>query len=99
MNEFKSNFFTSFCPLCSSSNEKHEDTQAHALICEVLKRGMSTVQLQALNSVSYNNIFSNVEAQYEVTKVFEIIILKREALRSPSQHPAYPGFSTGPDSG
>ena len=99
VNEFKSNFFTSFCPLCSSSNKKHEDTQAHALICEVLKRGMSTVQLQALNSVSYNDIFSNVEAQYEVTKVFEIIILMREALRSPSQHPAYPGFSTGPDSG
>ena len=60
---------------------------------------MTVLQLQTLNSVTYNDIFSTVEAQYNVTKVFEMIILMRETLRAPSQHPAYPGNSTGPDGG
>ena len=99
VNEFKSNFFTSYCPLCSNSDHKYEDTQTHALICEAVQREMSTSQMQALKSVAYNDLFSNVEAQHNITKVFEIIILKREALRTPHQHPAYPGYSTGPDGG
>ena len=31
------------------------------------------------------------------TKVFEMIVLKREALRSLPQYPSYKGYSTGPD--
>ena len=99
VNEFKSNFFTSYCPLCSKSNHKYEDTQSHALICEALKKEMTISQKQVLNTVTYNDIFSSVEAQFNITKVFEMIILKREALRAASQHPAYPGNSTGPDGG
>ena len=60
---------------------------------------MTVLQLQTLNSVTYNDIFSTVEAQYNVTKVFEMIILMREASRAPSQNPAYLGNSTGPDGG
>jgi hypothetical protein len=69
VNKFKSNFFTSYCPLCSKSNHKYEDTQAHALICEALKKEMTISQIQVLNTVTYNDIFSSVEAQFNVTKV------------------------------
>ena len=56
---------------------------------------MSSLQLQELNSVSYNDIFSDSEAQFKITKVFEGIIHIREVLRTP----AYPGQNTGPDGG
>jgi hypothetical protein len=99
VNEFKSNFFTSYCPFCSKSNHIYEDTQFHALFCEAIKKELTISQLQAFNSVTYNDIFSTVEAQLNITKVFEMIISKREALRKSTQHPAYPGNSTGPDGG
>ena len=99
VNEFKSNFFTSYCPFCSKSNHIYEDTQFHALFCEAIKKELTITQLQAFNSVTYNDIFSTVEAQLNITKVFEMIISKREALRKSTQHPAYPGNSTGPDGG
>ena len=95
VNEFESNFYASYCPFCSKPGFKPEDSQVHALCCEIVRKEMSSLQLQELNSVSYNDIFSDSEAQFKITKVFEVIIHIREVLRTP----AYPGQNTGPDGG
>ena len=60
---------------------------------------MINPHLQEFNSVTYNDIFSDSEAQYRITKVFEVIIEIRELLWTPPHQPAYPGMSTGPDGG
>ena len=99
VNEFKSNFYISYCPLCSKSTHIHEDTQSHALVCNALTHSITNSQLQQLNSVSYNDLFGDTEAQYKITSVFEFIIEIRELLRTPSHQPAYPDTSTGPDGG
>ena len=41
--------------------------------------------------MSYNDIFSDSEAQFKITKVFEIIIHIQDVLGTP----AYPGQNTG----
>ena len=99
VNEFKSNFYTSYCPFCSKVTHTHEDSQSHALACITIKKKMTNSQLQELSSVTYNDIFSDLEAQHRITKVFEFIIQIRELLRTPPHQPAYPGLSTGPYSG
>ena len=56
VNEFKANFFTSCCPLCSNS-----DTQEHALHCIKIRDLLTQEQVSSLSSVSYIDIFSDTE--------------------------------------
>jgi hypothetical protein len=91
VNEFKANFFTSCCPLCSNS-----DTQEHALHCIKIRDLLTQEQVSSLSSVSYSDIFSDMEKQYKITLLFECIIQTREKLRAPPSAPAYPGYNTGP---
>ena len=62
------------------------------ILKSIVRKQMSSLQLQELNSVSYNDIFSDSEAQLK-KKVFEVIILIWEVLGTP----AYPGQNTGAD--
>ena len=53
-------------------------------------------QIALLNSVTYSDIFSDIEKQYKTTQAFELIIQTREKLKAPPYVPAYPGLSRGP---
>ena len=79
VNEFKSNFFTSSCPVCKINS----DTQQHALLCTELKKYIKKEDLVSLSGVVYTDIFSDTEKQLQVTLVFHIIIQTRERLRAP----------------
>ena len=92
VNEFKSNFFTSSCPVCKTNS----DTQQHALLCGEIKKYMKKEDLVKLSAVAYTDIFSDTKKQLQVTQVFNMIIQTRERLRTPPLNPAYPGLSTGP---
>ena len=71
------------------------DTQKHALSCHTIVDNKNKELLPAINSGKYNDIFSDVQSQDDVTKVYQNIIQVREKLREHSLHPAYPGNSTG----
>ena len=55
--------------------------------------------IQLLDSVNYNDIFGDIDAQLKITKAFDIIIMTRERLRTPPVDSAYPGKCTGPGGG
>ena len=95
VNEFKSNFFTSSCPVCNINS----DTQQHALLCTELKNYIKKEDLVSLSGVVYTDIFSDTLKQLKVTQVFDMIIQTRVRLRTPPTNPAYPGQCTGPADG
>ena len=78
VNEFKSNFYASICPLCNSNS----DSQEHALNCSYIRNIFTTEQNASLNTVSYSDVLSDTENQFQVTQVFELIIQTREKFRS-----------------
>ena len=92
VNEFKANFYTSTCQFC----KLHLDTQEHALSCNMFRKHMKKEHLQVLDSVTYNDLFSDSSSQLTITKVFLTIINTRELLRTPTMTQAYPGHRTGP---
>ena len=92
VNEFKANFFPSTCPLCCLNS----DTQEHAIVCLSMRNLIAHEHVALLNSVTYCDIFSDIEKQFKITQAFELIIRTREKLRAPPSVPAYPGLSTGP---
>ena len=89
VNEFKSNFFTSTCPVCKSS----PDTQEHAIHCSSLKRHISPDNINLFDGVNYSDLFSTIDSQLRVTQLFEIIIKTRKQLRAP---PSLPRPHSGP---
>ena len=59
---------------------KYQDSQEHALTCEVIKANLSQTQCALLNDTYYAQLFGNVEDQEKVTRIFQIILLLREKL-------------------
>ena len=92
VNEFKANFFTSTCSLCYLNS----DTQEHATVCLSMRNLIAHEHVALLNSVTYSDIFSDIQKHFKVTQVFELMIQTREKLRAPPSIPAYTGMSTGP---
>ena len=62
-------------PIPSSLNS---DTQEHALICLSMRNLITNDQVDMLKSVTYYDIFSDIEKQYKITLAFELIIQTRE---------------------
>ena len=89
-NEFKANIFISLCMFCKI----YLDTQDHALPFNTIKTQMNKELLSPLNSVKYNDMYSDVKSQRKITRMFQSFIHMREQLRAPSLDPAYPGQST-----
>ena len=69
--------------------------QGHSKVRDIQHYGLKYPKpyLSSLSSVSYSDIFSDMEKQYKITQLFECIIQTREKLRA---LPAYPGYNTGP---
>ena len=97
VNSFTDNFHTWYgkeppCRLC----KKYRDSQEHALVCDVIAKELTENQLQILNGTKYSDIFGTVEEQEGITKMYQIILLIRDKILSPSQ--GLPGQdNTGPD--
>ena len=92
VNKFKVNFYTYSCQFC----KLHLDTQEHALSCKMFRSHMKKEYLQGLDSVTYNDLFSDASSQHNITRVFTAIINTRELLRAPPLNQAYLGHRTGP---
>ena len=65
------------CPICGKS----EDTQEHALTCEKITLQLDKDQLQLQSAQSYNDLFSTIDKQVEITKTYRNIIEIRQQLR------------------
>ena len=87
--------FASTCPVCKIS----QDTQEHALICLETRQLIKQEHIPLLNSVKYNDLFSDIDSQLRITQAFDIIIKTREHLRISPVDSAYPGQNTGPGGG
>ena len=72
VNTFSDNFHSlygkdPFCRLCM----KFRDSQKHALVCDVMKKELTQKELEDLNKTDYFHLFSNIEAQHNITKNFK----------------------------
>ena len=95
VNEFKSNFITSYCAVCKINS----DTQQHAHLCTKVNNYIKKEDLVSLNGVAYTDIFSDTLKKVKVTQVFDMIIQTRVRLRTPPTNPANLGQCTGPADG
>ena len=76
---FKDNFKTlhkdNLCPLCGS----HIDSQEFAFACVNVTQELS----QSEKEVSYKDLFGSLDAQVEITKLFQKVLRLRENQESP----------------
>ena len=98
VNTFRDNFHTMYgkepaCRLCF----RYQDSQEHALTCEVIKANLSQAQCALLNDTDYAQLFGNVEDQEKVTRMFQIIVSLREKLLTIPHIQGLPGLdNSGP---
>ena len=71
------------------------DSQENLLSCKRLRKELNSQQENKLNSVSYNQIFGNVQEQQETGKVFQMMLKIRDRLLRKDQEPAHLGNYTG----
>ena len=93
--DIKANFHTMYsdddiCPLCLNDR----DTQQHLLKCPILISNLSVKEKEKLKSVQYSHIYSDINEQYCVTKIFQSILKIREKLLAAG---SLPGPHTGPN--
>ena len=91
VNEFKSNFYTSICPVCKSN----PDTQEHAIVCPSLKQHIKQEHISLFDGVNYSDLYSTVDSQLKLTRLFEIIIKTRIQLRTSTSLPRHHSRPSG----
>jgi hypothetical protein len=90
---FKNGHQPSMCPLCKT----HQDSQEHALSCEVIAQKLAPNFQDTLSGINYGDIFLDVEKQYQITVLFQEIIQLRKRLLAPRNSTAAdPGTNSGP---
>ena len=82
MVDVKANFKTKYndlnCPLCSSAS----DDQPHLLKCKVLKNKMKSKEA-AIGYVEYEDLFSNINKQKEITNLFtELLKIRNQEINT-----------------
>ena len=96
---FRDNFHKMYqdkrCQIC----KLELDQQEHALTCLPIQHHMNHEDISMLKEVSYQDIFGNIHAQLQITKLYQTIIrIKRRLLKSmdlPSVAPS--GTNSGPN--
>ena len=68
----------------------------HILKCDTLVTNLSDKQNNELVEVKYQDIFGSTDEQFKVTKLFQVLLRKREMLLEKGQEPAYHGNNSGP---
>ena len=64
------------CPLC----KVHQDTQEHALTCEVIALKLALNVKKMICEVKYEDIFGDLENQQKIAAVYQEIIRIRKRL-------------------
>ena len=64
-------------PVCILCN-RFQDSQEHALRCNVSKEKLSESELSRLRKTFYGQLFGNIEAQENISKMYQIIIAVRD---------------------
>jgi hypothetical protein len=96
---FRDNFHKMYqdkrCQIC----KLELDQQEHALTCLPIQHHMNHEDISMLKEVSYQNIFGNIHAQLQITKLYLTIIrIKRRLLKSMDlPRAAPPGTNSGPN--
>ena len=99
VNTFRDNFHTWYgkeppCRLCLS----YQDSQEHALVCEVIKKELKQNEIEILKKSYYTQIYGNIEDQLNITRMYQLIISIRERLLASPQRQGLPGLdNSGPD--
>ena len=77
-NNFKDNFHNNqqenTCPLCKLG----PDSQMHALTCNIIAEHLNQQEKNAIQSITYENIFGDVNAQLKKTNIYQTIIRKKK---------------------
>ena len=91
-NEYRANFSHKYsnlrCPMC----DFEEDSQLHALSCETVKQHLDRTDKETIKSVLYSDIFSCLDKQLVVTRLFQKLIsirqniLKNQLQSNPAHH-------------
>ena len=98
MRNIKNNFHTYYnnkidCPF---KYFEQVDSQEHILKCDTLVTSLSDKQKNELVGVKCQDIFGSTDEQFKVTKLFQVLLRKRERLLVKDQGPAYHGNNSGP---
>ena len=93
-NEYRANFSHKYsnlrCPMC----DFEEDSQLHALSCETVKQHLDSTDKESIKSVLYSDIFSCLDKQLVVTRLFQkLISIRQNILKNQHQsNPAHHGL-------
>ena len=99
VNTFRDNFHTWYgkeppCRLCLC----YQDSQEHALVCEVIRKELKQNEIELLNKSYYSQVYGNIEDQLNITRMYQLIISIRERLLASPQRQGLPGLhNSGPD--
>ena len=82
----------STCTLCKSG----PDSQEHALTCKTIAQYLSQAEKEVIESIRYEDIYGEANAQLRITTIFQSIIRIKKRLQMIDQPLAYPGNNSGP---
>ena len=69
-----------------------------ALTCRSILEELDTTERNMVQGVKYSDIFGNVDEQFKIAKVFQIILRTRESILASRHHQGLPGLHNwGPD--
>ena len=60
--------------------KNHVDSQEKALTCRSILEELDTTERNMVQVVKYSDIFGNVDEQFRIAKVFQIILRTRESI-------------------
>ena len=99
VNQFQDNQHTLYGrePLCKMC-KNHIDSQEKALTCRSKIEELYTTEINMVQGAKYSDIFGNVDEQFRIAKVFQIILKTRENILASRHHQGLPGLhNSGPD--
>ena len=76
----------------------HIDSQDKALTCRSIIEELDTNERNMVQGVKYSDIFGNVDEQFRIAKVFQMILRTRENILANRHHQGLPVLhNLGPD--
>ena len=84
-------------PVCKMPNN-HIDSHEKALTCRIIIEELNTTERNMVQGANHSDIFGNVDEQFRITKIFQIILTTRERILAIRHHQGLPGLhNSGPD--
>ena len=98
VNEYKENFTHKYnntnCPMCNLQ----VDSQEHALACYKVTQHLDSKNIEILKLVTYHDLFSSLDRQVQITRIFQQLLNIRQKLlkNKQQQDSAHHGFVVDP---